>query len=176
MPSDESSAVLAVKDDLTMPVMYKNGKFFAAFSWMVIVGAAVLSVIMVVMAVSALLPLRGFSFGKAIDSVFLLGAAASFGSMSWGLVLYVRRLSFYHVRLDSQGVEFLFGTRKNPERVEMQWDQVCAVQHWRVVNEHRYKVTSKGGSYANFTSNTFFGAKKMARRIAAHANVSIQED
>jgi hypothetical protein len=136
----------------------------------------VLAVLMFLMVFSEFLPPREFSSGRAINASLYLLAAVSFGFMSQSLGVYVRRLSFYHVRLDAQGVEFLFGTKKSPELVNMTWDQVNAVHHWRVVNEHHYKVTTTDGGYATFTSNTFFGAKKMARRIAAHAKVSILEE
>jgi hypothetical protein len=134
-----------------------------------------MSALMVMMAFSSVFPLSGFSFGRGISIFFYLLGAASFGSMCSALAGYVRRISFYHVQLDMEGVEFLFGTKKKPELVRMQWGQVSAVRFRCEANEYLYTVVGDDGSSASFSSNTFFGAKKIARRIAAHANVPVQE-
>jgi hypothetical protein len=166
---------VSTNDDLATPVVYRNGRWFRGFSWTVIVGAALMSALMVMMAFSSVFPLSGFSFGRAISIFFYLVGAASFASMCTALAKYVQRLCFYHVQLDMEGVEFLFGTKKKPELVRMQWAQISAVRYKRVANEHLFTVVGNDGSSASFSSNTFFGAKKIARRIAAHANQLVQE-
>jgi hypothetical protein len=79
------------------------------------------------------------------------------------------------VQLDPYGVEFLFGTKTNPNPVRIAWDQVRAIQHKHVAGAHEYTVLAKDGSSARFSSSTFFHTKKIAQLIAERAHLSIQE-
>jgi hypothetical protein len=123
----------------------------------------------------SLFPLAGITWARALQALCWFFGAFSFASMCPYLWTYGNRLSFYHVQLDPYGVEFLFGTKNNPNRVRMAWDQVRAVQHMRVAGAHQYTVVAKDGSSATLSSSIFFHTKKIAQLIAARAHISVED-
>lgn len=165
----------SVKEDLTTPVEYRNGMWLLGFTWLVVVGAGIMAAILLGMAASCFFPLHGFTLGRAMNCFWWSLSGVSFAYMAKALADYAQRLRFSRVRLDVQGVDFQFGTKKNPQPIRLEWNEISAIQHKRVGNEHQFTVMGKDGRWATFSASTFFGAKKIAERIAAQANQSVQE-
>ena len=156
-------------------IVFRNGVILVAFCRLVSVGAGLIAACMTVLVFSALFPLTGMNLSRAIQIFWWAFGVLCFVSMCRSMWVYGRRLSFYHVKLDPDSVEFLFGAKDHPELVRMPWDQVRAVQHKRVANAHIYTVLAQNGASATFSSNTFLRSKKIARLIADRAHLSIEE-
>jgi hypothetical protein len=165
---------LSAESSPNSTVLFRNGAIFVAFCRVVSVAAAILAGFMALLVIVALFPPAGMTWARALQALCWFLGAFSFASICPYLWTYGNRLSFYHVQLDPYGVEFLFGTEANPNRVRMAWDQVRAVRHMRVAGAHQYRVLAKDGSSATLSSSTFFHTKKIAQLIAARAHLSIE--
>jgi hypothetical protein len=166
---------LSTESNPNSTILFRNGAIFVAFCRIVSVAAAILAGLMALYVIVSLFPLAGITWARAFQAFCWALGAYSIGSICPYLWAYGNRLGFYHVQLDPYGVEFLFGTKTNPNPVRMAWDQVRAIQHLRVVGAHQYTVLGKDGSSAILSSNTFFHTKKIAQLIAARAHLSIEE-
>jgi hypothetical protein len=165
---------LPTESEPNSTILFRNGPVFVAFCRVIAVVSAIMGGLMALYAIVPLFPLAGINFARAFQALcWALGAyaIASFCPYLWA---YGNRLSFYHVQLDPYGVEFLFGTKTNPNPVRMAWDQIHAIQHKHVAGAHQYTVLGKDGSSAILSSNTFFHTKKIAQLIAARAHLSIE--
>ena len=166
---------LSPESEPNSTILFRNGAVFVAFCSTVSVATAVLAAFMGLFVIVSLFPLAGITWARALQALCWFFGAFSFASMCPYLWTYGNRLSFYHVQLDPYGVEFLFGTKNNPNRVRMAWDQVRAVQHMRVAGAHQYTVVAKDGSSATLSSSIFFHTKKIAQLIAARAHISVED-
>ncbi len=165
---------LSTEPDSNSTILFRNGAVFVAFCRVIAVAAAIMAGLMALYVIVPLLPLAGINFARVFQAFCWAAAAYSVASFCPYLWTYGNRLSFYHVQLDPSGVEFLFGTKANPNPVRIAWDQVRAIQHKHVAGAHEYTVLAKDGSPARFSSNTFFHTKKIAQLIAARAHLSIE--
>jgi len=157
------------------PMVWHNNRFFIACS---LTGSAIclfFAGCMVLLAISMLIPLSAIGFMR------VLGAAQwGLGGLCMGLMcpwLWKRgmQMAQHRVTLDARGVDFKMGTKKKPIGVFLPWEQVSAIKHERVGNAQQYTVEGSDGSYARFTSYTFFRPKKVARLIAERTGLAIQE-
>ena len=125
-----------------------------------------------------------------VFSVFSSGGSSGgnlFSAVRWGLGALVfgygclrfwklsRAMANYRVMMDSRGVTFNLGTKKQPSDLFLAWDQIAAIRHKRVGNAQQYYVLGRDGSEARFSSYTFFRPKKVARLIAERTGLPIQE-
>lgn len=165
---------LSTESNPNSTILFRNGAIFVAFCRAVSVAAAILAAFMALCVIVALFPLAGMTFARALQALCWFFGAFSFASICPYLWAYGNRLSFYHVQLDPYGVEFLFGSKANPNPVRMAWDQVRTIEHRRVAGAHEFTVLAKDGSSARFSSSTFFHTKKIAQLIAARAHLPIE--
>lgn len=165
---------LSPESEPNSTILFRNGGVFLAFCRVVSVATAILAGLMALFVIVALFPLAGMTWARALQALCWFFGAFSFASLCPYLWTYGNRLSFYHVQLDPYGVEFLFGSKANPQPVRMAWDQVRAVQHMRIAGAHQYAVLAKDGSSAILSSSIFFHTKKIAQLIAARAHLSIE--
>jgi hypothetical protein len=125
-----------------------------------------------------------------VFSVFSSGGSSGgnlFSALRWGLAALVfgygcprlwtlaRAMAHHRAMLDSRGVMFNLGTKKQPSDLFLAWDQIAAIRHKRVGNAQQYLVIGRDGSEARFSSYTFFRPKKVARLIAERTGLAIQE-
>jgi hypothetical protein len=82
---------------------------------------------------------------------------------------------FHQVRLESDGVHFRLGTRRKPFAAFFAWDQISAVTHQRRPDNYYIFVSGKDGRQVSYTAYDIFRYKKLARLIAAHANLPLTE-
>ena len=166
---------LSTDSSPTSTVLFRNGAVFVAFCRVIAVFSAIMAGLMALFVIVSLFPLAGMNLARAFQAFCWALGAYSIGSFCPYLWAYGSRLGFYHVQLDPDGVEFLFGSKANPNPVRIAWDQVRAVQHMRVAGAHQYAVLAKDGSSAILSSNTFFHTRKIAQLIAARAHLSVEE-
>jgi hypothetical protein len=146
---------------------------------MVIMGIGVCSLLigicMVLMIFSVLSPLSAISFMRVL-------AAAQWGlggfmfcylcPAMWNMGL---RMMHKRVKLDERGAEFSLGTKKKPVDLFMAWDDIVAVKQQRVGNAQQFTIQGTEGSFAQFSSYTFFRPKRVARMIAERVGQTIQK-
>jgi hypothetical protein len=85
------------------------------------------------------------------------------------------RMLSANVKLDARGVDLNLGTKKKPVEMFVAWDQVASVQQKRLGKIWEFTITAKDGSWASYTTNTFFRSKRVARMIAERAGLTIQK-
>ena len=67
------------------------------------------------------------------------------------------------------------GPVEKPGKMFMAWNEVASVQQKRVGKIWEFTIVAKDGSWASYTSNSFFRSKHVARTIAERAGLTIQE-
>jgi hypothetical protein len=139
------------------------------------VASVFMGLCMLLMAGSQVFPVSAITFMRVL-------AAAQWGVgglmmcmmcpwlWSWG----TRMLNF-NVKLDARGVDFNLGTKKQPSKLFMAWEQVAAVEQKRVGNVQECTIVGKDGSRASYNSFTFFRPKHVARMIAERAGLTIEK-
>jgi hypothetical protein len=80
-----------------------------------------------------------------------------------------------NVKLDARGVDLNLGTKKKPVEMFVAWDQVASVQQKRLGKIWEFTIVAKDGSWASYTTNSFFRSKRVARTIAERAGLTIQK-
>lgn len=156
-------------------LVLRNSRIVCWITMGVGVCSAFIGVCMMLMIVSLLTPLSAISFMRVLAAVqwglggFLMCILCP-ALWKWGRGMLEKR-----VILDERGVDFNLGTRKSPQELLMAWGQVTRVQQKRVGNAQQFTVTGADGSYASFTSYTFFRPRRVARLIAVRAGIEIQK-
>jgi hypothetical protein len=135
----------------------------------------ILGICMMLMVFSLIFPVSAISFMRVL-------AAAQWGLggflmcyMCPALFNWSGALLHKRVKLDERGVDFVLGTKKKPVELFMPWDEITTIKQQRVGNAQQFTVTGNDGSYAQFTSYSFFRPKHVARLIAERAGVAIQK-
>jgi hypothetical protein len=137
--------------------------------------AAFFAVCMFFGMISQLVPLSALSVARGFGALQWAVGALSMGLMCPWLWKLGRTMAGYRVRLDTRGVDFNLGTKKQPSELFLAWEQIAAIKHKRIGNAQQYWVQGTDGSEATFSSYTFFRPKKVASLIAARAGLPIQE-
>jgi hypothetical protein len=157
------------------PMVLLNSRFLIGVTMICSIIAAFFSVCMVLMVFSVLASGGGLS-GANLYNAFWWGLGAlAFGYGCPRLWKLSRAMADYRVSLDSRGVNFNLGTKKQPSDLFLAWDQIAAIKHKRVGNAQQYTVQGRDGSEARFSSYTFFRPKKVARMIAERTGLAIQK-
>jgi hypothetical protein len=156
------------------PVVLTNSRFLLAFTMICSIGAAIISVCMVLMVFSIFSSGGGIS-GNLYNFFWWSAGALAFGYGCPRLWKLARAMANYKVTMDSRGAIFNLGTRKQPSDLFFPWDQIAAIRHKRVGNAQQYWVIGNNGSEARFSSYTFYRPKKVARLIAERTGLAIQE-
>jgi hypothetical protein len=156
------------------PVVVTNSRVLIAFTMICSILFGVFAVCMALMVVSIFS--TGGSGGGNLFSALRWGVAAlAFGYACPRFWKLSRAMAQHKVTMDSRGVIFNLGTKKQPADLFLTWDQIAAITHKRVGNAQQYYVVGKDGSEARFTSYTFYRPKKVARLIAERTGLPIQE-
>lgn len=158
-----------------VPVVVRNSRFLIGVTRFGSVSAVFMALSMALAAISVLFPLSGFTLARTWNVLGWSFSACATGWMCPWLWKLGMDMANYQVRLDSRGVEFCLGTKKNPQELFLAWDQIVAIKHQRSGNIQIYNIYGSDDSQLQFTSYTFFRPKKLARLIAARAGQSIQQ-
>jgi hypothetical protein len=133
-----------------------------------------LGICMMLMVVSLLFPLSAISFMRVLAAAqWGLGGFLMCMMLPW-VWKWGRRMLGMHVKLDGRGVDLNLGTKKKPVEMFVEWDQVASVEQERVGRIWKFTITAKDGSWASYTTNTFFRSKRVARMIAERAGLTVQ--
>jgi hypothetical protein len=157
------------------PMVLRNSRVLIGVTLFGSIVAAIFVVCMLLMVFSQLFPLNNLTVARGWSALTWALSALAFGSMCPWLWKLGRAMGGYKVRLDSRGVDFNLGTKKQPSELFLAWDQIAAIKHKRIGNAQQYFVQGTDGSEARFSSYTFFRPKKIARLIAARTGQAIQE-
>jgi hypothetical protein len=110
--------------------------------------------------------LAGLQWGLGGVSIAAIGLAFWKFALSSG---------FHQVRFEPDGVHFRLGTRQKPSEASFAWNQIRAVTHQLRPDNHYIFISGKDGSQVNYTAYDILRYKKLARLIAARANVPLTE-
>ena len=157
------------------PIVLRNSRILIGLTLFGSIVAATFAVLMFFGMISEIIPLSAISVARGFGALQWALASLSMGLMCPWLWKLGRKMAHYTVKLDSRGADFNLGTKKQPSGLFLTWDQIAAIKHKRVGNAQQYFVQGTDGSYAQFSSYTFFRPKKVARLIAARTGQAIQE-
>jgi hypothetical protein len=145
--------------------------------WMTIgfgVVAVPLGICMVLEGGSLLFPLNAISFIAVVAAAqWILGGFLMCMMLPWMWKWGARMLSV-NVKLDARGVDLNLGTKKKPVEMFVAWDQMASVQQKRSGKIWEFTITAKDGSWATYSTNTFFRSKHVAQTIAERAGLTVE--
>lgn len=155
----------------------RNSRIFVALTYIGSVIAAVLGVLILLIIGSRLFPVQPepWSFDRVAGAASWAFWACAFFSMSPWLWNRASVMARHSIRMDARGVEFDLGTGKKHVKLFLAWENITAIRHKRIQGGQQYTVVAFDGSYAMFTSFTFFRPKKIARLIAARCGLTIEK-
>jgi hypothetical protein len=137
--------------------------------------AVPMGICMVLEGGSLLSPLSAISFMAVLAAAqWILGGFMFSMTLPFAWKWGARMLSA-NVKLDARGVDLNLGTKKKPVEMFVEWDQVASVEQKRLGKIWEFTITAKDGSWASYTTNSFFRSKRVARMIAERAGVTIQK-
>jgi hypothetical protein len=137
--------------------------------------AVPLGICMVLEGGSLLFPLNAITFIAVLAAAqWILGGFMMCMMLPFAWKWGTRMLSA-HVKLDARGVDLHLGTKKKPVEMFVTWDQLASVEQKRLGKIWEFTITAKDGSWASYTTNSFFRSKHVARTIAERAGLTIQK-
>jgi hypothetical protein len=138
------------------------------------ISAMFIGLCMVLIAIPMLFPIHNLTFGGGLAAAQWMVGGAGMMYLCPALWKWSAAMAHKHVKLDARGADFQLGTKKTPVQVFLPWDQITSVEQKRVGNAKQFTVKASDGSYAQFSSYTFFRPRKVARMIAERAGLTIQ--
>ncbi len=100
--------------------------------------------------------------------------AASFFRMSAWLAQRASRMARYYARLDATGIAFQLGTKRDPQKLFLPWAEITGIRGQRIFGGKTYRVETASGSWAEFSSYTFFRPTKLAKLISRRSGRPIE--
>jgi hypothetical protein len=156
-------------------VVLRNSRIVCWMTMGMGVISVLLGICMMLMVVSLLFPVNAITFMRVIAAFqWGLGGFLMCMMLPW-LWKWGTRMLSANVKLDARGVDLNLGTKKKPVEMFVAWDQVASVQQKRLGKIWEFTITAKDGSWASYTTNTFFRSKRVARMIAERAGLTIQK-
>ena len=156
-------------------VVVRNSRFLLGVVFAASLAAAFMAACFALIALSVLVPVHGMSFSRLANaSSWAFAGLCTFLSCPW-LWKMGKIMAHNEARLDSRGVDFLFGSSKAPRELFLAWDQIDSIRNRRSGNSQVFTVTARDGSEAMFSSYSFFRPRKLARLIAARAGRTIEK-
>jgi hypothetical protein len=157
------------------PILVRNSRIYCWLLLLISLGAALVGLGMVLMAITLIIPPRPLSFDRFMGIVqWGLGGISMVG-MCFGLWTLERNIAFCSAKLDDRGIDFNLGTPKNPEELFIPWDGIASLGQYRVGSNRYFEIKAKDGSYANYSSTTFLRPKRLARLISERAGIPIKK-
>lgn len=157
------------------PAVVRNSRFLC---WVTMSGsffAAIMTVCMLLMVFSQVFPIGELNGARGWSALQWGFAALAMGFMCPWFWKLGRKMAGYQVYLDASGVKFILGTKKAPADLFLAWDQIAAIKRKNNFNAQQCRVEGTDGSYASFSSYTFFRPKKIVRMISERTGLPIQK-
>lgn len=155
------------------PIILRNSRFVCLLAMGVGVCSALIGLCMMLMIVSLLTPLSAIGFMRVLGAAEWGLGGAMFLLVCPALWKWVLGMLYKRVKLDEHGIDFTLGTRKKPVELFMPWEQVASITQKPAGNGMQFTITGADGSYAQFSSTSFFRPMRVARMIAERAGVVI---
>lgn len=177
-PSQPASAAAVSAEVLALrghTITLHNSRIGCGIMLILSVSALFIGICMVFMVISLLFPVNLISFVRVIAAAQWGLGAITMMYMCPALWKWTMAMAHKRVKLDARGADFTLGTKKKPVGVFLSWESIVSVVQSRTANTRQFTVTANDGSYAQFTSATFFRAKHVARLIAERAGVTTQK-
>lgn len=155
------------------PIVFRNNMGFVVLVFLAWLVVAILALCLLIAAIVNIFPLKGYDADRLEILLALLSLSLTAATGAGGLWSLGRRMAHAQAHLDGRGVDFLLGTKKNPQQDFFAWSDVAAIQHspsWK----HSYTVRAKDNRSMQFNMFNFFRPSAVAHQIAAHAGQSIQ--
>ena len=159
---------------LQSPAVFRNGRVLLGVIGLIGVIAMALSVATVLLAIGQVLPPRGFNFLNIFSAVIWLLCAVAFWQLGRALWKLSVRMARNRAQFNSQGVDFEVGSRRQPQKWFMSWDQIAAIRYQQTGNSQSYWIVGKDGSSFQYNSYTFFRARKLAHEISGRCGRPIE--
>ncbi len=157
------------------PIIFRNSPFMIFFYWFFGIAALFISVGLALVALSVCITPSHNIFLKILGAVQWGFGGFAMASLGWNMCRIGMQTPHYQAQLDSQGVNFRLGTKKEPRAIFFPWDNIAAVKHKRLPMSQYYAVEGKDNRLVDFTNLTFFRPKKLATLIATHVGQTVQE-
>lgn len=165
-----SAAVVAEK-----PVKFHNSRILVALLAVFGVCAILVACGMALEAFSLFFIQRGHIFLRILAGLQWGLGGVTFVAIGMAFWRFALRSGFHQVRFEPDRVHFRLGTRQKPLEASFAWDQISAVTHQLRPDNHYIFILGKDGSQVNYTAYDIFRYKKIARLIAARANLPLTE-
>jgi cytochrome c biogenesis protein CcdA len=130
---------------------------------------------MLVLTITVAFPLHGYTLTRYINVFEWAFGTFATAFSGWAVWIQASQMSHYVAILDTRGVDFRFGSKKNKRDIAFAWDQIAAVQHKRSPAGKSYSIVANDKRTVEFTIFTFLHPKKLADKIAIISNRPIQE-
>jgi hypothetical protein len=130
---------------------------------------------MMMMIFSLLIPVSGITFTRAFAAAEWGIGGLSMCVMCPGLWRWGLGMQHKKIRLDEHGANFTLGTVKEPVDLFLPWNEITRVRRERKSNAWQFTVDGTDGSYAQFSSYTFFRARHAAQVIAERAGLKVEK-
>jgi hypothetical protein len=157
------------------PIVFRNNWIFVSLVFLAWLLFVLLALSLLIATIVNIFPLAGYNYDR-VESLFLLlslsVAAATFALKLWTVA---RKMSHCAASLDSRGVDFLLGTKKNPLQQFFAWSDISSVQRNASRFKLSYTVLCKDGRSLEFNMLNFFRPAALAHQIAAHVGHPIQQ-
>lgn len=134
-----------------------------------------IGICMMLMVISLMLPVSAISFMRVLAAVQWVLGGFMMCYLCPALFKWSRGMLHKRVKLDERGADFELGTKKKPVELFMPWEEVASIKQQRAGNAQQFTISGTDGSYAQFTSYSFFRPQHVARMIAERAGVTIQK-
>lgn len=157
------------------PLKFHNSRILVALLALFGVSGLLIALGMALEAISLFFIQHGHIFLRMLAGLqWGLGGVsiAAIGIAFWKFAL---RAGFHQVRLEPDRIHFRLGTRKKPYEASIAWNQISAVSHQLRPDNHYIFISGKDGTQVGYTAYDIFRYKKLARLIAARANVPLTE-
>ena len=157
------------------PMLLHNSRFVCWTMKGFAIGAVLIGICMVLMAIPLLQPLSALGFMRGFAALQWVLGGVGMGYMGPGLWKWSTAMAYKRVKMDERGAEFELGTKKAPQSVFLRWDEIASITQTRVGGAIEFMVKGSDGSFAQFSSYSFFRARRVARLIAERAGLLIQK-
>ncbi len=151
-----------------------NSRIACGGMFLLAIGSLCIGVCMVFAAIPLVFPLNHMTFLRGMGAVQWSFGGVMMVMMCPGLWKWAMGMAHRKVVLDARGIDFVLGTKKQPIELSMPWEQVASVQKARAGNAMEFTVQGRDGSFARFTSYSFFRPRRVARLIAERAGLTVR--
>jgi hypothetical protein len=156
-------------------IVFRNNWFFIGIifaGWLIL---ATLAVALLITDLTEVFPLKGYNFDRLETIILFLSFSLGSATTAAKLWYIFRNMTHAQARLDADGVEFILGTKKDPEIQFFAWDQIASIRHKTSGFNRYYSVIGKDNRSIRLTIFNFFRPGAVAHHLAKATNQTIQK-